>query len=272
MQPIASAARAVIALTWAEAELRVRGHQRLEPEDLLAALAKELGDTASAGFVGGALAPYLKSGGGLKALNEFREALPRASQSPGNKHAADAVEPTPARHLTSRLAGIGLLASTIARLDLPAHLAPRALHRTLLHCLPEAARHDARDDPVVAAFAPYDPNEAPPTFPPVPKTLVAVLPKAQRRRLDGSEGADGWAGLLAAQFAISLPGLGDSSLDYLQHQFLVRPGRLLLTASDMSLELDPLPLGVVLRMAGLDGWLGRFAHLGNRDLTLDIKE
>jgi len=272
LKRLASVSRAIIALIFVETRLRSLDREDLEPEDLLPALRKKLGDTASAAFVEAALVPFLKSSAGMKALRGLREALPNTSLSFEDKPTTDAAEPTPARHMTSRHAGIGLLAPTIAHLDLRALLGPRALHRTTLHCLPEASRQEVVDDPLIAAFAPYDPNEAPPTFPPVPEPLIAALPETQRGRLDGSEGADGWAALLAAHFALGLPGLQESSLAYLQQQFLARPGRLALTRADMSLELDPLPLGVVLRMAGLHGWLGRFVHLGNRDLTLDLKE
>ena len=76
-----------------------------------------------------------------------------------------------------------------------------------------------------------------------------------------------WLAPLA--FVAMLPGFEGSSPGYLRRQFIARPGRLVVAADRMTLLLAPLPLGVLLRHAGLHGWTGRLTQA--RDVLLRIE-
>ena len=60
------------------------------------------------------------------------------------------------------------------------------------------------------------------------------------------------------------PGLRGSSPGYLQHQFLRRHGALETGETEVTLDLLGVPLGIVLKMAGMTGPQGRLPQLGDR--------
>lgn len=174
-----------------------------------------------------------------------------------------------ARVISSRIAGLGLLLPAALRHGLDEALSPAALHRVLVAALAEEDRAAARLDPLPAALAPFDPRDGEPVFPPVPDALRALVPEPFRPALAEVEGALGWAGCLLHAFAAMLPGFEGSSPGYLRRQFIARPGRLVVAADRMTLLLAPLPLGVLLRHAGLHGWTGRLTQA--RDVLLRIE-
>jgi hypothetical protein len=177
-----------------------------------------------------------------------------------------------ARVISSRVAGIGLLLPAALRHGLPETLSPAALHRVLVAALAEEDRTAARLDPLPVALAPFDPRDGEPVFPPVPDALRALVPEAFRPALAEVEGAAGWAGCLLHAFAAMLPGFDGSSPGYLRGQFIARPGRLVVAADRMTLLLAPLPLGVLLRHAGLHGWTGRLPQARDALLRIEVED
>jgi hypothetical protein len=176
------------------------------------------------------------------------------------------------RAITSRLAGIGLLMPAALAHGLPERLSAAALNRTLAATAGAEAETAARLDPLLAALAPFDPRDRGETFPPVPDSLRATVPEVLREGAAASEGAIGWAACLIHAFAAGLAGFETSSLSYLRRQFLARPGTLHSAEHHLTLVLEPLPLGVVLRLSGLHGWTGRLPQARDALLRLEIRE
>jgi hypothetical protein len=184
--------------------------------------------------------------------------------------AAEAAEAP--RAIASRLAGIGLLMPTALAHGLPEQLSRAALHRTLAAALGREAVGAARLDPLLAALAPFDPRELDDSFPPVPAALRATVPASRREGEAEDEGAAGWAACLIHGFAAGLSGFEASSLGYLRRQFLARPGTLHIAEGRLTLALDPLPLGILLRLSGLHGWTGRLPQALDALLRIEIRE
>ena len=176
------------------------------------------------------------------------------------------------RSIASRLAGIGLLMPAALAHDLPDSLSPAALHRTLVAAAGSDHEAAARLDPLLAALAPFDPRGPEATFPPVPDTLRAAVPEAHRDSEAAGEGAAGWAACLTHAFAARLTGFEPSSLGYLRRQFLARPGTLHIAERQLTLVLDPLPLGILLRLTGIHGWSGRLPLAADVALRIEIRE
>lgn len=191
-----------------------------------------------------------------------RDAAPVAAQS--NKSTPAAV---PARVITSRLAGIGLLLPTLLAFRLPALLSPAALHWLLVAAADPRDAAAARQDPLLAALAPFDPRDEV-AFPPLPDALRSLVPTPWREEL--GEGAAAWAAGVMHGFAADLRGLEGSSPAYLRRQFLMRPGALHVESDRLALVLDPLPLGIMLRLSGPHGWSGALPH-GAR-LRIEIRD
>ena len=184
-----------------------------------------------------------------------------------------AVEGTGAlRAITSRVAGIGLLMPAALAYGLPDRLSPAALNRTLAAAAGPEAEGAARLDPLLSALAPFDPRDPDCSFPPVPQALRAAVPEALREGAAEAEGAAGWAACLIHAFAAGLAGFEASSLTYLRRQFLARPGTLHIGESQLTLVLDPLPLGIVLRLSGLHGWAGRLPQARGALLRIEVRE
>lgn len=198
--------------------------------------------------------------------------------APGRTAAAAAARTHPAegaaapRSLTSRIAGIGLLLPAALAYGLPEQLSPAAFHRTLAAALGSKGEGAARLDPLLAALAPFDPRDGEPAFPPVPEPLRATVPEAHRAGEAAGEGVAGWAACLIHAFAAGLAGFEASSLNYLRRHFLARPGTLHIAERRLTLVLDPLPLGIVLRLSGLQGWTGRLPQARDALLRIEIRE
>jgi hypothetical protein len=198
--------------------------------------------------------------------------LPRSRRPAAPAAPAPAAAAVPSHTLTSHLAGIGLLLPAAVAHGLPERLTAVALNRTLAAAAGPEVDARARLDPLLAALAPFDPNAPEPVFPPVPAALRAVVPETRRDGAAEAEGAAGWAACLIHAFAAGLRGFEASSLPYLRRQFLRRPGTLHIAEGRLTLMLDPLPLGILLRLAGLHRWSGRLPQVQGAVLRIEIRE
>jgi len=201
----------------------------------------------------------------------------RSAPSRRDVHSAESEVAGPAapgavRIIASRVAGLGLLLPAALRHGLPETLSPTAFHHVMIASIGEEHRAAARLDPLLAVLAPFDPRGGDPVFPPVPDDLRSAVPEAFRPVVAAAEGEAGWAACLLRAFAAMLPGFEASSPGYVRNQFLARPGRLVVAPDRMTLLLAPLPLGVVLRHAGLDGWIGPLRGPGNEVLRIEVED
>jgi hypothetical protein len=236
-------------------------------QEALATLPEPARRLALAAIAPLAAGPGLPAGVATRLAGALRGTRP-ASPGPGAPAAPAVPRPIP-----SRIAGLGLLLPAALAQGAAERLSPAALHRTLAAALGPEEERTARQDPLLAALVPFDPREGHPVFPPVPEGLRALVPEPHRKGLALAEGAAGWAAYLAHAFAARLTGFEASSLPYLQRQFLARPGRLLADAKGLVLALDPLPLGIVLRLCGLHGWTGELPWRdGHPRLRIEIGE
>jgi hypothetical protein len=188
-----------------------------------------------------------------------------ARETPRDKPAARAAT---VRRIGSPAAGIALALPVIRDLGLWRGLSAEAL-RALLGAL--AAEPVDAPDPLLDALAPHDPA-APAAFPALPEGALDRLDGAEAAAVGAADGAEAWARLVAARFAERLPGLRGSSLGYLQGQFLRRPGAAELGAERVAVSLRPVPLAIVLTMAGAVGARGPIPWLGGRALAIALEE
>ena len=266
---MATLARVAVALSAADKVARSRGRMLLQadlaPEDLsyLPEPARRL--------VHAAVTPLSRSPAVRARLVRLLNQEPRRN-GPAEPSAERAEKSTLApRALSSRYAGLAGHAGRSALHDLPALLSPAALHHALAAALGPEIWERVRLDPVLAALAPFDPRGPEATFPPVPEPLRAAVPEERRDGEASGEGAAGWAACLIHAFAAGLRGFEASSLSYLRRQFLARPGTLHLAERQLTLVLDPLPLGIVLRV-GIHGWTGRLPQARNPLFRIEIGE
>jgi hypothetical protein len=180
--------------------------------------------------------------------------------------------PTALVPLASRVAGLALLIPAALAQGVAEALPPAAIHWVLAAALGPDRESTARQDPLLGALVPFDPRDGPPLFPPVPDRLRACIPEPHRDGRALGEGAAAWGACLAHAFAARLTGFEGSSLPYLRRQFLARLGRLHAEGRLWTLALDPLPLGVVLRLCGLHGWTGELPWLDGPRLRLQVEE
>jgi hypothetical protein len=219
-----------------------------------------------------ALAPLTKDAAVRTALARLLDRARRRDSVAGSTAPKAANAATATRAITSRFAGIGLLIPSALNHALPDLLSPAAFNRTLAAAAGPETEGKARLDPLLAALAPFDPRDREPAFPPVPETLRAAIPEALREGVAELEGSAGWAACLIHAFAASLGGFEASSLRYLRLQFLARPGTLHVAEDRLTLVLDPLPLGIVLRLSGMHGWTGRLPQLRGAPMRIEIRE
>jgi hypothetical protein len=219
-----------------------------------------------------ALAPLTGDAGTRAALAHLLGTAPLSPATAEPSSAQDRAETTHARSISSMLAGIGLLMPAALAYDLPGLLTPAALHRTLIAAAGPEAERMARLDALITALAPFDPRGPEAIFPAVPDRLRAAVPVALRDGEAAEEGAAGWAACLTHAFAADLAGFEASTLPYLRRQFLLRPGTLHVTDDMMTLVLDPLPLGVLLRLRGPHAWTARLPHARGALLRIDVTE
>jgi len=189
----------------------------------------------------------------------------RQATAPPDAPAEDVAHATP-------FAGLALLMPSALALGAADALGTTGLAQAVWQCLDPEDRDAAATDPALALLYPVDPREidlaAPQPAP--PERLAATLAPAARPAWDGADPALRWSALLMADFASRLRGLHASSHRYLRGQFLRRPGTILRDGQTVTVRLEPVPLAVVLRMAGHGMPPPRLPHLGHRQLVLDF--
>jgi hypothetical protein len=245
---------------------RPPGAQDLAPEAL------EHLPEAARRLVQAALPPLGEAAPVRTALARVLDRVTTASSAPSVAATRAAETPGPAHAITSRIAGIGLLMPTALAYGLPERLSRAAFNRTLAAVLGAEAAGAARLDPLLAALAPFNPRERDDTYPPVPANLRSMVPASRREGETEEEGAAGWAACLIYGFAAGLRGFEASSLGYLRRQFLARPGTLHVGERRFTLAIEPLPLGILLRLSGLHGWTGRLPQALDAMLRIEIRE
>lgn len=169
-------------------------------------------------------------------------------------------------------AGLSLLMPSVLALGASETLGETGLAQAIWQCLDPEDREVAAADPALALLYPVDPREidlaAPQPAP--PERLVETLAEAARPVCEATDPGLRWSALLMGDFASRLRGLHASSHRYLRHQFLRRPGTILRDADTVIVRLEPLPLAVVLRMAGHGMPPPLLPQLGRRRLVLDF--
>ncbi|MGD9753521.1 MAG: hypothetical protein AB7W59_21205, partial [Acidimicrobiia bacterium] len=207
-----------------------------------------------------------------------RDVAGRVAPPPTERRALSRAQPPPAaetEHVASEFAGLALILPLVAPLGLDAAEPPGALRSIALAVLGLDADAPAARDRGLALLCPADPRHpAVPDRPP-PEAAWPLLEAGgsseEGRARAGSAPLEAWTALWLAAFAAQLPGLQQSSPSYLRRQFLHRPGQLLGRDQQLTVTLSPLPLGIVLRMAGLLGDRGPVPHLGGRRLTITVE-
>jgi hypothetical protein len=176
--------------------------------------------------------------------------------------------------LRSPYAGLALLVPSALSLDALDWLTPTQLAQVAWQTLVDPERDELAHDPAVAQLFPVDPRQVDPAWsqPDPPPVLVDRLCEEAAASYHAAPPGERWSGLLLADLACRLPGLKASSAAYLRHQFLLRAGTVATDADRVTVRLDPVPLGVVLRMVGHGSPPQRMPHVGDRWLVLDLRE
>lgn len=174
----------------------------------------------------------------------------------------------------SPYAGLALLMPSVLGLGALDWLDPTELAHVVWQTLLAPDRDEVSHDRAVAELFPVDPLRSDPSWeqPEPPGALVAGLCDEARGLCHAAPAGEGWSALLLADLACRLPGLQASSAAYLRRQFLLRAGSIDARADRITVRLDPVPLGVVLRMAGHGTPAQRLPHVGDRWLVLDLSE
>jgi len=197
--------------------------------------------------------------------------LPRVKHDKPKSDLKDAETAEDGQQFSSAFAGFSLLLMTIKELKLNNHLSMAQLRQCLMLTVDFPARRLCELDPLWGALFPIDElTRSLLPWPEVDETFLQGLGHAQQAAVSGAEAVDAWGKLILHRFARRLPGLEASSIAYLRQQFLQRSGRIFITPETVTVSLAPMPLGVVLKMAGLNGWQGRLSWLQQRELIIEI--
>lgn len=179
--------------------------------------------------------------------------------------------PAPApdiRHFSAPFAGVALVLPHLAEDGIGAAFpaaerltALAMLIRSDLFALPEASDF-------LRALTGMDEKVALPDRP-NPRDLL-FIPQANHAAILAADlGAPRLAAWAMARFAATLPGLGASSLPFLQRQFFHSPGEVWIDREQITVRLDPMPLLAVLELAGRCGAdLARLDWLDRQHLTI----
>ncbi len=174
--------------------------------------------------------------------------------------------------LRSPRLGLALLLPSVLLLDAAAHLIPTQLAQVVWQTLDPLTWPETAEDPALQMLLPVEPPEvdllAPQPLP--PERLLRGLAVPARRVYETSAHDRRWSALLLADFASRLRGLQGSSHGYLRRQFLEQAGEVRRGADQISVLLDPIPLGILLYMAGFPGTLGRLPQPGRPKLILSL--
>lgn len=187
-----------------------------------------------------------------------------------HKRSADS---TPVQNkLRSPRLGLALLMPSVLLLDAAAHLTQTQLAQVVWQTLDSADWAEASEDPALQVLLPVKPFEidlhVPQTLP--PERLLRMLAGPARKVYESSASDRRWSALLLADFASRLRGLHGSSHAYLRRQFLERAGEVQSSKEHITVLLDPIPLGILLQMAGFYGAVGQLAQAGRPKLMLSL--
>lgn len=189
--------------------------------------------------------------------------------SPDKRSADPVAEPD---KLRSPRLGLALLLPSVLLLDAAAHLTQTQLAQVVWQTLEPDDWSAAAEDPILQLLLPVEPFEvdlrAPQPLP--PERLLRTLAAPARKIYASSESNRRWSALLLADFASRLRGLHGSSHAYLRRQFLEHAGELRCRKDQISVLLDPIPLGILLQMAGFSGVVGQLPQRGRPKLVLSI--
>ena len=105
----------------------------------------------------------------------------------------------------------------------------------------------------------------------IPNHLFFGLDKSQKSTLLEMKGLAQIRKLILMQFAARLSGLQHSSQTYLVKQFLSTPGYMSITPEVITVHIDPIPLNILLKMAGFSHWQETLPWL-NKKLNIRVKE
>jgi hypothetical protein len=176
----------------------------------------------------------------------------------------------------TNFAGLALLLPVIRDLGLHAHLNREGLYQLLLAVVGHDLRPLAWGDAGPAWLCGLTAREAEPV-----RTIEIAWPdgalwdapdigEADVHHLGGLPCA-AFALLVLRRFAQGLRGFAESSPAYLAKQFINLPGHLWIDEEKIEAHFSRAPLGIVLRMAGLDGDRGPIPWLDNRHLWIDLR-
>ncbi|MEM9370062.1 MAG: hypothetical protein AAGA26_02775 [Pseudomonadota bacterium] len=194
---------------------------------------------------------------------------PVKAQEHGADRAAQPVEPSPMR---TRFAGLALLMPSIVSLNPTDALGQTGLAMAVWHCLDPDDWEAASQDPVLAKLYPTLPQDIDPDElqPDPPAALIHQLADEARPVFDAAPPDRRWTALLLGEFASRLYGLHASSHGYLRRQFLDQPGEISELSGLITCKLDPLPLGIVLQMAGFEQEPQRLPHRPPFRFAIDL--
>ena len=174
----------------------------------------------------------------------------------------------------SAYTGAGLLLPAIARLGLYERLGPVGLQELLAASVGLPDSLVARHDPGLRWLSglPDDPTPVALSAPVWPEPKDLGLRFDPKRDADSHGAGPEMPALRAVADAFSggLRGMEESSLDYLARQFFHRPGTLIRDDQSLTLRIDGVPLGILLRMTGRLGEAEAPDCLGGRKLVVGV--
>lgn len=174
--------------------------------------------------------------------------------------------------MATPFAGLALLMPSVLALGAVDALGTTGLAQAVWQTLAEEDHDAAAQDAALAMVYPAVPQEVDlgAEQPVPPGHLVQLLDPAARSTYEAADPTRRWSALLLGDFASRLRGLHASSHSYLRAQFLRHPGTIVGDAEAVTVRLEPIPLGVVIRMAGHGTPPARIPQLGMRLLVLDL--
>ncbi|ARE41816.1 hypothetical protein RGUI_3675 [Rhodovulum sp. P5] len=199
-----------------------------------------------------------------------------ATMALGQPATTEPVMPQPtAERLRSAYAGAALLLPAIDRLGLAPRLGPLGLQTLLAASVGRKPALLARFDPGLRHLSGL-PENALPELLPKPDwpeaTALGLAPETLRKDADSHGTGPELPALRAAAdlYAEGLRGMPGSSLGYLARQFFHQSGTLVLEPGAVTVRLDAVPLGLLLRMGGRLGEQGQPQSLEGRHLIVEI--
>lgn len=175
------------------------------------------------------------------------------------------------REFSSAVAGFTLLLMTLKDLNIPKRLSMGQIQFCLMQLMDEKFRRIYQLDPLWDTMFPgSDPKLPLETWHPVEEVFMKRLDPQQKNTALGLSESEAWSYLIYKSFANRLPGMGESSANYLCHQFFQRSGHVYISNKEIIVSLVAIPLGVVLRMSGFHGWQGMVPWLEERELNIEI--